>query len=69
VAVHFVGKLKTAAQLIAIPFLLFNDTLFGLFHTTLIGKPLIWIAAALTLWSMFYYLQKAWPMIKAKTEL
>jgi CDP-diacylglycerol--glycerol-3-phosphate 3-phosphatidyltransferase len=69
VAVHFVGKLKTAAQLIAIPFLLFDDTLLGLFHTTLIGKPLIWIAAALTLWSMFYYLQKAWPMIKAKTEL
>jgi CDP-diacylglycerol--glycerol-3-phosphate 3-phosphatidyltransferase/cardiolipin synthase len=29
VAVHMVGKLKTTAQLIAIPFLLFNGTLFG----------------------------------------
>ena len=69
VAVHFVGKLKTASQLIAIPFLLFNDVLFNLFHTKTIGKPLIWIAAALTVWSMFYYLQKAWPMNKAKSDL
>jgi CDP-diacylglycerol--glycerol-3-phosphate 3-phosphatidyltransferase/cardiolipin synthase len=23
----------------------------------------------LTVWSMFYYLQKAWPMIKAKADL
>ena len=29
VAVHMVGKLKTTAQLVAIPFLLLNDTLFG----------------------------------------
>jgi phosphatidylglycerophosphate synthase len=64
-----VGKLKTASQLIAIPFLLFNGVLFNLFHTKTIGKPLIWIAAALTVWSMFYYLQKAWPMIKAKANL
>ena len=69
VAVHFVGKLKTAAQLIAIPFLLYNDTLLNLFHTSYIGRPLIWVAAVLTVWSMFYYLQKAWPLIKAKTDL
>jgi CDP-diacylglycerol--glycerol-3-phosphate 3-phosphatidyltransferase len=69
VAVHFVGKLKTAAQLVAIPFLLYNDTILNLFHTSYIGRPLIWIAAVLTVWSMFYYLQKAWPMIKAKTDL
>lgn len=69
VAVHFVGKLKTAAQMLAIPFLLYNNDLFGLFNTASIGRPLIWIAAVLTVWSMFYYLQKAWPMIKAKTEL
>ncbi|MCX7219478.1 MAG: CDP-diacylglycerol--glycerol-3-phosphate 3-phosphatidyltransferase, partial [Burkholderiales bacterium] len=29
---------------------------------------LLWIAAALTLWSMFYYLRKAWPLIKANAE-
>lgn len=68
VAVHFIGKLKTAAQMIAIPFLLFNDWLFGMFHTSMIGRPLIWIASVLTVWSMFYYLQKAWPLIKAKTD-
>ena len=65
---HFIGKLKTAAQMIAIPFLLFNDWLFGAFHTSMIGRPLIWIASVLTVWSMFYYLQKAWPLIKAKTD-
>ena len=69
VAVHFVGKLKTAAQMVAIPFLLYDNTLFGLFHTSSIGRPLIWIAAVLTVWSMFYYLQKAWPLIEAKTDL
>jgi len=68
VAVHFVGKLKTAAQMVAIPFLLFNDVLFDWFHTKTVGKPLIWLAALLTVWSMFYYLQKAWPLIKAKTD-
>ena len=69
VAVHFVGKLKTAAQMVAIPFLLYDNTLFDLFHTSVIGRPLIWVAAVLTVWSMFYYLQKAWPLIKAKTDL
>jgi CDP-diacylglycerol--glycerol-3-phosphate 3-phosphatidyltransferase len=69
VAVHFVGKLKTAAQMVAIPFLLYDNTLLDLFHTSVIGRPLIWIAAVLTVWSMFYYLQKAWPLIKAKTDL
>lgn len=69
VAVHFVGKLKTAAQMVAIPFLLYDNTLLDLFHTSVIGRPLIWVAAVLTVWSMFYYLQKAWPLIKAKTDL
>ncbi|HEX2604815.1 MAG TPA: CDP-diacylglycerol--glycerol-3-phosphate 3-phosphatidyltransferase, partial [Oxalicibacterium sp.] len=24
----------------------------------------LWVAAVLTVWSMFYYLKKAWPLIK-----
>lgn len=59
VAVHMVGKLKTTAQLIAIPFLLFNDTLFGWLDCARVGTWLIWVASFLTLWSMFYYLKKA----------
>ena len=62
VAVHLVGKLKTTAQLIAIPFLLFNGQFLGI-HSALLGTWLIWVAAFLTLWSMFYYLQKALPQL------
>jgi cardiolipin synthase len=60
VAVNIFGKLKTIAQLIAIPFLLFNGVLFGLFHTAVVGRWLIWIAAFITLWSMVVYLRAAW---------
>jgi cardiolipin synthase len=67
VAVHFVGKLKTAMQLVAISFLLYDDTLWGLIDCAWIGRQLIVIAAILTLWSMFYYLKKAWPAIAEKT--
>jgi CDP-diacylglycerol--glycerol-3-phosphate 3-phosphatidyltransferase/cardiolipin synthase len=68
VAVHMVGKLKTTAQLVAIPFLLFNGTLFGWLNAALIGTWLIWAAAFLTLWSMFYYLKKALPQLLGKSD-
>ena len=63
VAVSFIGKLKTAAQMIAIPLLLYYDPLQGL-PIAGMGEALIWFAAALTLWSMGYYLGKAWPVIR-----
>lgn len=63
VAVSFVGKLKTAAQMTAIPLLLYHDPLFGL-PVAAIGTALIWLAAALTMGSLAYYLGKAWPEIK-----
>jgi CDP-diacylglycerol--glycerol-3-phosphate 3-phosphatidyltransferase/cardiolipin synthase len=59
VAVNMLGKVKTVTQLVAIPFLLFNGTLFGLFHTNPVGRVLIWVAAAVTLWSMVVYLKAA----------
>ena len=59
VAVNIFGKLKTIAQLVAIPFLLFNGVLFGLIHTNPVGRVLIWIAAFITLWSMVVYLKAA----------
>lgn len=61
VAVHMIGKLKTTAQMIAIPFLLFDGVLFGLMDTHVWGVWLIWIAAVMTVWSMVYYLQKPCP--------
>jgi CDP-diacylglycerol--glycerol-3-phosphate 3-phosphatidyltransferase/cardiolipin synthase len=66
VAVSFVGKLKTTAQMVAIPMLLYHDSLFGL-PVAELGEWLIWLAAALTLWSMGYYLGKAWPEIRQRT--
>ena len=59
VAVNMAGKVKTVTQLVAIPFLLFDDYLFGLFHTRPVGHVLIWIAAGITLWSMAVYLKAA----------
>jgi len=64
VAVSSLGKIKTTAQMTAIPMLLFNGTLFGVVDTGYWGQLLMYIAAALTVWSMFYYLKLAWPLIK-----
>ena len=66
VAVNMIGKLKTTAQLVAIAFLLYDDTLLGWINCALIGTWLIWVACILTLWSMFYYLQKALPLLVDK---
>jgi cardiolipin synthase (CMP-forming) len=60
VAVAFVGKLKTAAQMAAIPLLLYDAPLLHV-NVRLIGEALIYVAAALTLWSMGYYLHRAMP--------
>ncbi len=68
VAVSSLGKFKTAAQMIAIPLLLYSEPLFGIMPTLLIGHLLLDAAAVLTLWSMFYYLRKAWPLIKDRHE-
>jgi CDP-diacylglycerol--glycerol-3-phosphate 3-phosphatidyltransferase len=67
-AVHMLGKLKTASQMIAIPLLLFDGRLFGRLDTHVWGTWLIWIAAVLTVWSMAYYLQKALPEIRARVK-
>ena len=66
VAVHMLGKVKTATQMVAIPFLLYDGALFGIIDTHLWGTALIWIAAVLTVWSMVYYLQKAIPEIRRR---
>lgn len=62
VNVSWVGKLKTGFQMTAIGFLLYHDPI-GWIPTALIGELLLFTAAALTLWSMWTYLQSAWPVI------
>lgn len=68
VAVHMVGKFKTTAQMVAIPFLLYDGMLFDLINTRVWGFWLIWLAALLTIWSMGYYLRKAVPEIRARVS-
>ena len=60
-AVNFLGKIKTTSQLVAIPLLLYHDPIGQWFDAFRIGTWLIYLAAALTLLSMFYYLKLAAP--------
>lgn len=66
VAVSMLGKVKTTAQMLALPMLLYYVPLAG-FDMKIIGNWLIWIAALLTLWSMGYYLHMAWPEIAKRS--
>lgn len=62
VAVAYIGKLKTAAQMTAIPLLLYDAPLWSI-DIRVVGSVLIYVAAALTLWSMGYYLHRALPRL------
>ncbi len=68
VAVHMLGKLKTASQMAAIVLLLFDGVLFGVLDTRQLGTWLIYVACGLTIWSMAYYLKKSLPDIRAKAR-
>ncbi len=65
VAVNWLGRLKTIAQMVAIPMLLFHDRLFGVINVHLIGTLLIYMAAVLTVYSMLIYLRMAWPHMQS----
>ncbi len=65
VAVSIVGKIKTTLQMIAILLLLYKIPV-GAFPTHMVGVVLLYIAAILTLWSMFVYLRAAWPILSGK---
>ena len=67
VKVNWYGKIKTIAQMTAIPMLLYFDPLWGL-PIAFIGTVLIYIAALLTLYSMFVYMAAAWPHLQAQDE-
>ncbi len=64
VAVSFIGKLKTTAQMVAILLLLYHDPILGWQGTPIVGRWLLYLAAFLTLWSMLHYLLMAWKALK-----
>jgi len=59
VAVSFMGKIKTTAQMVAILLLLYHRRVLGVVEAQSVGTWLIYLAAVLTLWSMVYYLRAA----------
>ena len=64
VAVGYIGKVKTTTQMLAIIALLAAGPGTGLYAwLVMLGYVLIYIAAILTLWSMFGYLKNAWPLL------
>lgn len=68
VAVSMIGKIKTTAQMAAIPLLLYVEPVAGI-DVMAAGTWLIYIASVLTLWSMGYYMRMAWPeIIKRERE-
>jgi cardiolipin synthase len=58
VTVNFLGKIKTAFQLVAIPLLLYDGPVAG-WQSQPLGRVLIYVAAGLTLVSMAYYLRQS----------
>lgn len=66
VAVSIYGKIKTIAQMTALPLLIYHDPLYGLPVYSL-GLALLYVAAVLTLVSMCQYLASAWPKLKENT--
>jgi CDP-diacylglycerol--glycerol-3-phosphate 3-phosphatidyltransferase len=66
VAVAMIGKIKTWVQMVAIAVLLAAKPEQE--FLTLLGFIAIYIAAALTLWSMVHYLRAAWPQLSAGSD-
>ena len=65
VAVSIFGKWKTTLQIIGISLMLYREPLLTL-PVYRIGEWLVYVAAALTLWSMIDYLRAAWPAMRAQ---
>ncbi|AGH80695.1 CDP-diacylglycerol--glycerol-3-phosphate 3-phosphatidyltransferase [Psychromonas sp. CNPT3] len=59
VAVSWVGKIKTATQMLALFLLIWQYNV----AMEWVGFTFLYIATALTLWSMLVYLKVAWPAL------
>lgn len=62
VAVTFFGKWKTTVQIVGISLMLYHKPILGI-EVYPIGVGLLFVAAALTIWSMLDYLRAAWPIM------
>jgi phosphatidylglycerophosphate synthase len=66
VAVSWSGKLKTALQMCGIGFMVYKETILG-FDVYAIGFSFLLLSAGMTLWSMFKYLEAAWPSMQKES--
>lgn len=66
VAVSYVGKVKTAFQMVAIAALLAIDPATNESWLLALCYVVLYVAAVLTLWSMFIYLKAAWVVMKER---
>lgn len=60
VAVSYIGKVKTALQMLAIMLMIVTEPYT---MVSWAGIAALYIAAILTLWSMYQYLRVAWPAL------
>lgn len=63
IAVSYIGKVKTAAQMGSITVLMGGEDYPWLLD---IGYAGLYVAAVLTIWSMMVYLRAAWPDLRQK---
>ncbi|WP_299267690.1 CDP-diacylglycerol--glycerol-3-phosphate 3-phosphatidyltransferase [uncultured Psychrosphaera sp.] len=75
VAVSTVGKYKTAVQMLALMGLLWRPNEYWVFEGWLLGPMLdvatyvfLYLATALTIWSLLIYFKAAWPYISGKKD-
>lgn len=66
IAVSFVGKVKTVFQMVSLIILLSLNPAQPTNWLGIIGYICLFVAAALTLWSMVMYLRVAWPEFHLK---
>ncbi|WP_058462327.1 CDP-diacylglycerol--glycerol-3-phosphate 3-phosphatidyltransferase [Legionella adelaidensis] len=64
VTVSYIGKIKTAVQMVALVLLLAYNPAYSLLGK--VGFVLLYLAAILTIWSMVIYLSIAWPQLIRK---
>ncbi|MDA0830669.1 MAG: CDP-diacylglycerol--glycerol-3-phosphate 3-phosphatidyltransferase [Proteobacteria bacterium] len=67
VTVSFVGKLKTAAQMVSIILLFLYEPIYFV-PTYELGTLLVYVAVVLTVWSMFYYIKRASSILAANSK-
>ncbi|EAR59690.1 CDP-diacylglycerol--glycerol-3-phosphate 3-phosphatidyltransferase [Neptuniibacter caesariensis] len=60
VAVSYIGKLKTALQMLAIMLMVVTEPYTNISWAGIVA---LYLAAILTLWSMYQYLRAAWPVL------